>query len=348
MTKSTKVFCISEKRPNKKKLEYCANLIRKGKLVVFPSETVYGLGANALSKNAVQSIYKAKGRPTDNPLIVHVSSIKMAEKLVLEIPAIVRKAMGTFWPGPITFVLKKKKIVPSQVTCGLDTVGIRFPSNRIARRLIEISDRPIAAPSANLSGKPSPTKAKHVIEDLNGRVDAIINGGNASVGLESTVIDVSGDLPILLRPGGITLEELEKVFGVIDIADSNAKSPKCPGMKYRHYAPNAVFYLFDGKNENPKMNRLKLKFNSLRKKGYKVAIIASKESKKIINEKYHDDVFVVGSRTNLLFLASKIFNVLRKIDRKGYDYILMTTCPNDGIGRAIMNRIRKAATKVIN
>lgn len=346
MVKDTALLKITDKRPDKAKIKFCADLIKSGKLVVFPSETVYGLGANALCSEAVKKIFIAKGRPSDNPLIVHVSSIEMAEGLVKKIPDRVREAMNLFWPGPITFVLEKNDKIPDNVTCGLNTVGVRLPSNKIARKIIEISGCPIAAPSANLSGKPSPTKAKHVVDDLFGRVDAIVDGGNASVGLESTVIDVSKKTPVLLRPGGITLEHLEEIFGKIDIANSNAKKPKCPGMKYRHYAPKATFYLFDGKTEREKISKLKKMFKDLQKKGKRVAIIGSQETRKRFSEEYYEDFYMMKERGNLEFLGSKIFNLLRKLDRKEYDYILMGTCKVEGIGRAIMNRVEKASSKI--
>lgn len=345
--KKTILVPLNPNKININKLSVCAELIRKGKLVVFPTETVYGVGANALNKKAIRKIFIAKGRPVDNPLIVHVSDIEMAEKFVEEIPERVRYAMKKFWPGPITFVLKKKKCIPDEVTCGLKTVGIRVPSHKIAKKLIELSNRPIAAPSANLSGKTSPTKAKHVIQDLMGRVDAIIDGGDADVGLESTVLDVSSDIPIILRPGGITFEQIKKIFPNVKIANSFCKKPKCPGMKYKHYAPDCNFILFNGKNEKEKINKIKKERANLISKGMKVAIIGSLETRKSFKEVSDIDFFIVGTRENLNILASKIFNILRKIDSQGYDYILMGTCPSKGIGHAIMNRIEKAASKII-
>jgi L-threonylcarbamoyladenylate synthase len=237
-----------DKTKGEQQLKEAAQIIKNGGTVVFPTETVYGLGANALDENAAAKIYKAKGRPSDNPLIVHIHDLKFLEVLVEGVTENAHKLIKAFWPGPLTLVFKKKDIVPVGVTGGLPTVGIRMPSDLVALKLIELAEVPIAAPSANVSGRPSPTKAKHVIADLSGRVDAIITDGDAKHGLESTVLDMSGIKPVLLRPGSVTLQMIEDVIGPIDVDPTLLKNmenlvPKAPGMKYRHYAPDAEVYV---------------------------------------------------------------------------------------------------------
>ena len=228
---------------NEEDLQIAGDIIKAGGTVIFPTETVYGLGANALDSNAVKKIFTAKGRPSDNPLIVHIADINQIYEFVLDVPENAKKLADAYWPGPMTLVLNKKDIIPNEVSAGLNTVGIRIPENEIARNFIKKANCPIAAPSANLSGSPSPTTVEHVLADMLGRVDAIIKGENSRVGLESTVIDVTGDIPLVLRPGGITPEMIKKVCGEVQIAKgvdgvTDELKPKSPGMKYKHYAPN--------------------------------------------------------------------------------------------------------------
>ena len=333
---------------NLSQISECAKLIKEGKLVVFPTETVYGLGVNALDDNAVKKIFIAKGRPSDNPLIVHISDRNMLETVVKDIPEQAKKLMRCFWPGPLTIIFNKKEIVPHSVTCNLSTVAVRMPSHPIARQLIKESGVPIAAPSANISGKPSTTTAQHVIDDLRDKVDAIIDGGESNIGLESTVIDVSGKIPTLLRPGGITLEQLQLCLGTqVQIANPLSKTPKSPGMKYRHYAPNTTLILSSGKTEKEMREKIEILSEKLINKGNKIAIIGSVETSQEINCCDKCDVYCIGPRGDLNYIAAHMFSLLRDIDKKGYDYILIGSCDEEGIGMALMNRLKKAASKTI-
>ena len=333
---------------NLSQISECAKLIKEGKLVVFPTETVYGLGVNALDDNAVKKIFIAKGRPSDNPLIVHISDRNMLETVVKDIPEQAKKLMRCFWPGPLTIIFNKKEIVPNSVTCNLSTVAVRMPSHPIARQLIKESGVPIAAPSANISGKPSTTTAQHVIDDLRDKVDAIIDGGESNIGLESTVIDVSGKIPTLLRPGGITLEQLQLCLGTqVQIANPLSKTPKSPGMKYRHYAPNTTLILSSGKTEKEMREKIEILSEKLINKGNKIAIIGSVETSQEINCCDKCDVYCIGPRGDLNYIAAHMFSLLRDIDKKGYDYSLIGSCDEEGIGMALMNRLKKAASKTI-
>jgi len=325
-------------------IDQCAEMLKKGQLVVFPTETVYGLGASAFDEDAVQAVFKAKGRPADNPLIVHISDMKMLKAVVQDIPKTAHKLMKTFWPGPLSIVLKKKYIVADSVTCGLDTVAVRMPSHPVAHELIKRTGVPIAAPSANTSGKPSGTLATHTIEDLKGKVAAIIDSGKCAYGLESTVIDLS-DKPILLRPGAVTLEQLEATIGNIEVADPNAKKPRCPGMKYRHYAPKTRFVFVVGKDNVEIKVKMEKKCKELLKQDKKIIIICSKELSDELD--LSTEIYVVGKKNDHLLLGANIFKVLRDLDKKEYDCILMGSCPEEGIGRAINNRVRKAASDII-
>jgi len=327
------------------KLMRGAEILRNGGTVTFPTETVYGLGANALDEEAVQKIFKAKGRPSDNPLIVHIAGYEDLNKLILELPENAKRLIDEFWPGPLTLIFKKSSIVPKIVTGGLDTVAIRMPSHPIARLLIELAGVPIAAPSANLSGKPSPTKEKHVKDDLMGRVDAIICGGNAAVGVESTVLDVTSDTPMILRPGGVTKEELERAIGRVDIDPALQESgetnliPKSPGMKYTHYSPDADVILISGDLDDMVNNIEKVRKDK-EDKGYKVGIMATDETK----DKYKGGAVIsVGSRAQLQSVASNLFKVLREFDEMDINIILAETFEEKGLGQAIMNRLMKAA-----
>ena len=237
-------------------MEMAGEILRRGEMVAFPTETVYGLGANALDESASAKIYEAKGRPSDNPLIVHISKEEQLEPLVKEIPEKARLLMEKFWPGPLTLIFKKKDTVPDGTTGGLDTVAIRMPDNAVALAMIDAAKVPIAAPSANTSGRPSPTTANHVMDDMNGRISMILDGGAVGIGIESTIVDVTGEIPMILRPGYINKSMLENVVGEVAIdkailgpMDENAH-PKAPGMKYKHYAPKADFTMYDGNIEN--------------------------------------------------------------------------------------------------
>ncbi len=328
-----------------KVLEEAGELLRNGDLVAFPTETVYGLGANALNEQAAAKIYEAKGRPSDNPLIVHVCDEKQVKKVVRSIPDNAKKLMEKFWPGPLTIIFHKADIVPFATTGGLDTVAVRMPDHKVALKLMEVSDMVIAAPSANTSGRPSPTTAMHVKDDLDGKIAMIIDGGEVGIGIESTIVDVTGEIPMILRPGYITRNMLEEVVGQVEIDSAitgpmkEGVKPKAPGMKYKHYAPKADFTIYEGENirVSQKINERALK---CLEEGYKVGIIASDET--IANYKY-GDVVSIGSRNDELSISKKLYRVLREFDDKNVDYIFGENFESEELGYAIMNRMLKAA-----
>ncbi len=343
----TLILKVDENTPynNIEQINKAADIIKNGGLVAFPTETVYGLGADGLNKRAVKSIYEAKGRPSDNPLILHISSLDEINGLVGEIPEKALPLMEKFWPGPLTLIFKKSEAVPYETTGNLDTVAIRFPVNKIARLLIRQSGVPIAAPSANTSGKPSPTRASHVEFDLNGKIEMILDGGACEYGIESTILDVSTKTPCLLRPGSITKEEIEKEIGPIDVdkavyAKIGAdEKPKAPGMKYTHYSPLATVKIVRGDREKmtAKINELALLAKS---EGKKVGILATEENK----DKYPNfDVLVLGSVKDGKQIASNVFKMLRKSDSRGFDTVLCEGFPDKGLWLSVMNRLRKAA-----
>lgn len=341
---NTKKIKIDKDNVDRALINQAATLIKEGRLVAFPTETVYGLGANGLDEGAVQKIFNAKGRPQDNPLILHVHNIEQIKPLVKEIPTIAYECMKRFWPGPLTILFKKSEVVPNIITAGLDTVAIRMPNHSIALELIKEANVPIAAPSANLSGKPSPTSANHVIEDLDGKVDMIIDGGDTGIGLESTVLDLTGEVPTILRPGGITIEDLLVFIPNItqDIGtlkeDENIV-PKSPGQKYRHYAPKAEMIVFVGKQEDMIKKIIDLS-SELIGKGQKVGIMATEETK---NNYTKGTIIVVGSRVHKETIATNLFNTIRFFDENGVDIILAEGVESDNIGMAIMNRMMKAS-----
>ena len=322
-----------------------AKLIREGELVGFPTETVYGLGANALDAEAVVKIFEAKGRPQDNPLITHVSCVEEIPPLVRAIPAAAKKLMEAFWPGPMTLILPKADCIPNAVSAGLDTVGIRLPSNADARALIRAAGRPIAAPSANRSGRPSPTTALHVLEDMDGRIPLILDGGACQVGVESSVIDATGDVPVILRPGGITPEMVERVLGHVRV-DEHVMSPlregdvaRSPGMKYKHYAPKADMVIVDGSSDAV-VSKINALVHQKQENGQKVAVIATEES----GPSYHADVILsMGSRSNEDAIAQHLYKILRECDELHVDAIYSESFQTPRIGQAIMNRLLKAA-----
>lgn len=337
----TKILKINPFDVNLEKINIAADIIKLGGLVVFPTETVYGLGANALNENAVKKIYKAKGRPADNPLIMHFDKLEKIKDYVYITEELLEK-IKIFVPGPITFVLKRKSIVPNIITANMDTVAVRIPVHPIANKLIEMSGVPIAAPSANLSGKPSPTIAEHVVEDMKGRVDVIIDGGNVDFGLESTVIDLTEDIPTILRPGPITPENLKEVFGKIKIPDfvygkGKVDTAKAPGMKYRHYAPDKKTILVEY-SEN-RINIIKEKI-----KNYKnPLLVIFEEDKKFFNEY---DIMISGSKDNYYKIAVNLFSILRDADKTDNDVIIIEGVLDKGLGISIMNRLRKASSEI--
>lgn len=326
-------------------LAEAAGILRSGGLVAFPTETVYGLGANALDEAAAKKIYAAKGRPSDNPLIAHISKWEELKPLVSEIPEAGRKLAEAFWPGPLTMVFPKSEQVPYGTTGGLDTVAVRMPSDPVANRLIALAGVPIAAPSANTSGRPSPTTAWHVREDMNGRIEMIIDGGPVGIGLESTIVDVSGDVPTLLRPGAITMEMLEEVVGHVEIdpaiqgPPAEGMRPKAPGMKYRHYAPKAMLTLVEGEQDAvvAEINRLTAE---RMKEGKAVGVICTEETK----NRYPAGILrSIGLRAHEETIAHNLFAVLREFDDLEADVIYSESFSSDHLGQAIMNRLMKAA-----
>jgi L-threonylcarbamoyladenylate synthase len=335
-----------------------AEILANGGTVAFPTETVYGLGANALDDLAIQKIYEAKGRPSDNPLIVHIASIDMIDALALEVKPYVYKLMDDFWPGPITFVFKKRPEISTVVSGGLDTIAVRMPNHAIALRLIALSGKPIAAPSANLSGKPSPTTSKYVVEDLFGRVDCIIDGGDCEVGLESTVLDITGDVPIILRPGKITREQIVERVGVCEIdaaikghiIDSSGIA-RSPGMKYRHYAPKAEVYVFVGMTSDVIRFFYEKTLSLISVSSGRVGIMTFDEDAEVlyklfahipqIDEKVA--ILPLGSAKDWSFYGQKLFDCLRQVDVLGCEVVLIRGVEEVGIGGAIMNRLKKAS-----
>lgn len=340
---NTRIIKIDENKIEENLIDQAANVIKTGGIVAFPTETVYGLGANGLDEDAVKNIYKAKGRPSDNPLILHISTIEEIAPLVEEIPELAYDCMRRFWPGPLTIILKKSRIIPNIISAGLDTVAIRMPDHPIASRLIAKSGVPIAAPSANLSGRPSPTMASHVVEDMMGKIQMIIDGGETGVGLESTVLDLSTDTPTILRPGGITLEDLRELIDnvILDESITNKNEiPKSPGQKYRHYAPNAEMILYIGDIERV-VDEIKKQAEKLIYEGKNVGIMATKETK----DRYSQGrVLVSGSRFKRETIAHNLFDILRSFDELNVDIILAEGVNFDNIGMAIMNRMIKAAS----
>ena len=332
-----------------KQLDQAAEVLRSGGLVAFPTETVYGLGANALDEEAVKSIYRAKGRPSDNPLIVHIADTAAVKDLTDSIPGTAQALMDAFWPGPLTLVMPRSSLVPDIVTAGLDTVAVRMPSHPIASALIKKAGVPVAAPSANSSGRPSPTLARHVIEDMMGKIDVIIDGGNAEVGVESTVLDITVDPPVILRPGGVTLEQLRHVLGNV-ISDQTpgisdmAGTPKSPGMKYRHYSPKATMLLIQGDPEKVAAEISK-RAGLYHKEGTAVGILVTDETAGLYESSLYSycKILSLGSRKEPKALAANLFRCLREFDEKGVEVIMAETTDIRGIGQAVMNRLMKAA-----
>lgn len=310
-----------------KQIKKAAKIIKQGGLVAFPTETVYGLGANALDPKAIKKIFLAKGRPSDNPLIVHISDINdlyQITKISESKRELVHKVIDRFWPGPLTIILPKTSRVPFETSGGLNTVAVRMPSNKIALNLIKYSGFPIAAPSANISGKPSGTSFSHVFEDFNGKIDGIIKSKNCDIGLESTVVDLTTKLPILLRSGGVGFEDLKTVMPDLKITvNSKSKNNKSPGMKYKHYSPEAKIILF----ESSAYEKITIYTQKLKLQNKKIKVILSHKNKNI---------------------AKNLFKIFRQCDKDSVDYILISSVEETGIGLALMNRVRKAASEIIN
>lgn len=315
----TKIFKLNQ-------IRRAAEVIKNGELVAFPTETVYGLGANVFNQDAIKKIFVAKGRPLDNPLIVHISKKEQLYRIAKIKPSrekIIEKLVDEFWPGPLAIILQKKETVPEEVTAGLNTIAIRMPNNKTALRLIDYSENPIAAPSANLSGKPSGTCFEHVFDDFNGKIAGIIKSKPCKIGIESTVIDLTTKTPVLLRPGGTDFEKLKKTLPDLVLAsDKKVKRAKSPGMKYRHYSPKAKIILF----EKSALSQIE---------NYKNKLESQNKSVKVI------------SPEKIVDFPGKLFRIFRKCDEEKIDYILISSIEERGIGLAVMNRLRKSASKIV-
>lgn len=342
--KKTSVIKLDKENIDESIFEIPTHVLKSGGLVAFPTETVYGLGANAFDECAIKNIFKAKGRPSDNPLIVHIWNVSQLDELVLEISESAKLLIDEFWPGPLTLLFKKSEKVPYVTSGGLDTVAIRMPDNEIALKLLRSVNIPIAAPSANTSGRPSPTNSEHVLEDLDGKVDIVIDGGVTGVGLESTVLDLTCQMPMILRPGGVTQEDLTRVLGevendpAIETMKENIK-PKSPGQKYRHYSPIADMEIFSGDIDSV-IKEINEKSEQYSKKDLKIGIMATDET---IDKYSSINKISVGSRKNLETIATNLFHVLREFDKLDVDVILSEGVEESQIGKAIMNRMKKAA-----
>ena len=344
--KGTRVVKVSPLKPDMDIIRFAAKIIKKGGLVAFPTETVYGLGADAFNSEAVMKVFEVKERPADNPIIVHVSSKAQVCMLAKEVPEEAERLMDAFWPGPLTVVLRKVDRLPGVVTAGLDTVAVRMPNHKVALALIEEAETPIAAPSANLAGKPSPTTAQHVIDDLAGRIDMILDAGPTRIGVESTVVDVTSSPPQILRPGGTPYEKIKEVLGEVKlhpvaVADrpTSVAEARSPGMKHRHYAPNAQLIVVEGEIKNVIAKILEIA-NSHLKEGKKVGILTTDETKDAYNVGI---VKSLGSRRNLSSIAKNLFKLLREFDEEKVDIIIAEGVPLKDLGLAVMNRLRKAS-----
>lgn len=345
----TEFYKVNREAPDRRVMDSCGKMLREGKLVCFPTETVYGLGANAFDPEAVSAVYVAKGRPADNPLIVHIcdyAMLKDVSAMTEREREYLIKLGEAFWPGPLTMIVTKNEKIPGEVSCGLDTVGIRFPAHPVARALIEAAAVPVAAPSANSSGRPSPTLAKHVAEDLDGKVSAILDGGPCDVGLESTVIDLTGDTPCILRPGAITLEMVRKIFPDAQQLAWRKENipekepPRSPGLKYKHYAPKANVIILQG-TEEAVAERIRAALAFARKRGVNARAMITAESEPFYSPE--DKTVCVGRRSDGEAQAAGLFALLRAFDEEGIQEVYAEALPEDGVGYAVMNRLYRAA-----
>lgn len=344
----TELFQINNENRRTKEaaeaIKRAGKIIKEGGLVAFPTETVYGLGGDALNPDSSQKIYAAKGRPSDNPLIVHICRWEDLSLLVKEVSEMARKLGEAFWPGPLTMILKKSDKVPKETTGGLPTVAVRMPDDETALSLIRAAGGYVAAPSANLSGRPSPTLSKHVAEDLGGRIEMILDGGQACIGLESTIVDLTEDVPTILRPGYITQEMLCSVLGEVKVdrailSKENKTPPKAPGMKYRHYAPKAELTIIAGE-EADVVRRINELLREAEKRGLRSGVIATDETQ---GRYLATSVKSVGNRKKEEMAAKELYRILREFDTEGLDVIYSEAFEKSGIGDAVMNRLLKAA-----
>lgn len=325
-------------------IEVAGTIIKDGGLVAFPTETVYGLGGDALNPASSKKIYAAKGRPSDNPLIVHIAEFSALDKIVSYIPESAKILAEKFWPGPLTMIFQKKDIVPMETTGGLNTVAVRLPSDQIACEFIKAAGGYVAAPSANTSGRPSPTTGAHVLEDMDGKIEMILDGGSSDIGLESTIVDLTEEIPVILRPGFITEEMLAEVLETVDIDKTilslaSGIAPKAPGMKYRHYAPKGDLTIING-DITKVVQYVNEQISRLSESGNKVGVIATDES---IADYQNCVKKSVGSRNNEATIARRLYDILREFDEEEVSYIYAESFDDSGMGQAIMNRLLKAA-----
>jgi L-threonylcarbamoyladenylate synthase len=346
LMKNTITLKVDAQEPDMEKVRVAAGFIQRGGLVAFPTETVYGLGADALNSKAVLALFEAKKRPLDNPPIVHVANVRDVGRLVEDVSSEGEKLMREFWPGPLTLIFRRSKTVPDVAVAGLDTVAIRMPRHNVALALIRESKCPISAPSANLAGKPSPTLAKHVLDDLDGRIDAVLDAGPTSIGVESTVLDLTVTPPQVLRPGGTPFELLKKVLGRVELNPVvTAEKPlpvekaRSPGVKHKHYAPDADVVVVEG--ELPAIVEKVVELTKFyRRRGSTVGVLCTDETAKYYDA---DVVKSLGSRSDLPAVARNLFRLLREFDLEKVDVIVAEGLPLKGLGLAVMNRLRKAA-----
>jgi len=344
--KKTLVLTVDSQQPEREKISIAAEFIKKGGLVAFPTETVYGLGANALNPKAVLALFTAKSRPLDNPPIVHVCDLNDVYMLAEEVPDKAEELMKAFWPGPLTLILKHSKVVPNLTVAGLDTIAIRMPRHNVALALIRESGCPISAPSANLAGKPSATSAKHVLDDLDGRIDAVLDSGPTHIGVESTVLDLEVDPPQVLRPGGTPYEALLNALGKVElnpfaVADKAlpVEKARSPGIRHKHYAPDADVVVVEGDAEAV-MGKMEQLVGLYGREGKKVGVLGTDETVRCLKA---DVMRSMGSRSDLTSVARSLFSLLREFDVEGVDVIIAEGVPTKGLGLAVMNRLRKAA-----
>ena len=345
----TQYFDLRDTRGQQKVIEdqisAAADILRQGGLAAIPTETVYGLGANALDETAVHKIFEAKGRPQDNPLIIHVPGPQWLPRYCEDVPPLAYTLARKFWPGPLTMILQRQSIVPDETTAGLDTVAVRCPNHPVTLAIIREAGVPIAAPSANTSGRPSCTSAQDVLEDMDGKIEGVVDGGPCSVGVESTILDLTCQPPRLLRPGGLPLEDLERLIGHIDVDRAvtaplqEGEKPKAPGMKYRHYAPKADLTIIEGPLEKV-VKEINKRAKEKSEAGYKVGVIGTEET---VADYKSGDVKCIGTRADESTIAANLFRILREFDDDQVDYIYSESFDTAGIGSAIMNRLLKAA-----
>ena len=340
----TKVEKIEKTQMNMDIINAAGQILKQGGLVAFPTETVYGLGANALDEEAARKTYAAKGRPSDNPLIVHIASLEDLYPITKKVPEKAVALAEKFWPGPLTMIFEKSELVPYGTTGGLETVAVRMPDNDVALALIRAGGGYVSGPSANKSGRPSPTMARHVLDDLEGRIDMILDGGPVHIGVESTIVDMTVEPPMILRPGAVTKEMLEETVGEVavdhTILTADAKTPpKAPGMKYRHYAPKAEMTVVEGPLEKV-VDKIGELAAARENEGHRVGIIATQET---MDRYGYENVKCIGTREDESTVAANLYAILREFDDDGTEYIYSEAFASDGIGSAVMNRLLKAA-----